>query len=565
MSENNDVPPKNKVPPGVNQDVEAEERWRLYESQKPTSENQTELTQEISGQPSITNGMLAADGDRRDTWLQYNKGLMNRGYTPARALTPDNVDNLKREYVIEEDQGGLQTQPIITPGDPPTMYYTVWGLEHVVAVNARTGEEYWRFKSGRPQIIGGGIPQNRGVCVWKDKVYYASDRQEVIAIDRFTGEELWSTSILATDPEVGEQSLTRTYMTQMPLAYDGKIYLGQSSDRAEWTVISCIDAETGELLWQTPTYVSKDKWAGLTWRTSSCACWNGVTVDPDSHTVFFHTGNADPAGGAEPYRPGPNRASDGIGALDADTGEYKWTNQVIAHDTWDWDVAPRPYVFDVEIEGETRRVVAADGKTGYSYTIDVETGQTLSRSEPVSTVEDKHTHPPLHQENSVRVTPGGSGSIEWPPDSFNPKTGLRYISVFDNSEEFWTEEGWDFDADSPEFVGGWWGDMEPEAPNPYVVALDPVSGDIKWQYVMEDGYSTAFPGGVTSTGGDLIFVASNGGNLSALNLDGEELWVDDTKGRIEPTPCVWDDVRRSGPPKQYVAAVSDNRIITYTH
>ena len=568
MTDDTDVPPKYTDPPGIDDervDIEPEERYKLFDPPRPAKTNRTERKREIPSAPPITDGVLEADENRRDTWLHYNKGLKNKGHTPAKVLTPDNVQDLEREWAIAEDTGGLQTQPIVAPGDPPVMYYTVWGQEHVVAVNARTGEEYWRFKSGREEIVGGGIPVNRGVGIWKDKVYYLSDEMILIAIDRFTGEEVWETSILTEDPEVGEQTPIRTYITQAPQLYDGKVIFGQSSDRAEWTEIICVDAESGEMLWHTPTYISKDKWAGDTWRISSAAAWQGVAIDPDSDSVVFHTGNADPAAWG-PYRPGPNRASEGIGALDAQTGEVKWTNQLMAHEIWDWDVSTRPQIHDVEINGESRRVVTSDWKGGYSVTIDMETGRTIARSEPLAPVEDKLRHHPLGVDNRERVQPAAQGCKNWPPDTYNPNTGLKYINVMDNSSEFWSDNGWQFDPDSDAFVGsGWWWTESGERERPYVTAVDPVSGEIHWIYEFDDGFNTAHSGGITSTDGDLIFAASNGGNLVALNLDGNELWVDDTEGRIQPAPCVWDDVTRRGRPKGYVTVVSDNRIITYTH
>lgn len=563
MNDKTDVLPKHEVPPEREvENIDPEERYRLYDHPDPADEDTTVVAQEILGQPPITDGMLHADANRPDTWLQYNKGLENKGYTPANNLTPDNIESLSREYVLEEDCGGLETQPLITPGDPPILYYTVHGVYHVVAVNAQTGEEYWRFKTGT-DMVGGGLPWNRGVGIWQDKVYFASQEMDVIAINRFTGEKEWRSSIVTDDEEAGEQDPTRLYQTQAPLAYDGKILLGESSDRAEWTVVSALDAETGEVLWQQKT-APKDEWVAGTWTESSVAAWNGCAVDPESHTVLYHTGNADPASNG-PVRPGPNRHSEGVIAVDPDTGKIKWGNQAMAHELWDWDVSTRPQVFTAEINGEERRVVTVDWKGGYTLTIDIETGQTVARSEPLGSVEDHHRHPPAYAENAKKVSPAADGTSQWPPDAYNPKTGLKYVTAENTSEDFYTNPDWEYDPDSTEFVsgGGWENRRIEEGPSPYVLAVDPLSGDIEWKYTFEDGPSEPeFPGGATVTGGDVIFAASSGGNLVALNLDGERIWVDDTGARISAAPVVWDDTRQG---KQYVAIASDNRIIVYSH
>ncbi len=123
-------------------------------------------TREPVPEMNVTTGMLEEDRERRDSWLTYDKGLGQRGYTPADRLDADNVASLEQKYTIPTDSAGIETNPVVVPSDPPVMYYTTSNLA-VVAANARTGEKYWQFKYALPEDAAGQTGRNRGVAVWQ--------------------------------------------------------------------------------------------------------------------------------------------------------------------------------------------------------------------------------------------------------------------------------------------------------------------------------------------------------------------------------------------------------------
>ena len=544
-----------------------EERGKYLDQPDPVQETQVEQFTQASQLPKmpVTDDLLRNDVKRADSWLVYNKGLEQTGFSPANELRPDNVGTLERKYTIETEGNGLETNPVVVPSDPPVMYYTVQGAWKVIAANARTGEKYWSFQLGLPDSYKNlDLPMNRGVAVWQDTVYFASPKPSIVAINRYTGKQRWE-----TDLKVPKQNRHRLFLTQAPVAYGGRVYVGQSSDYAEFTTVSSLDAKTGEIAWQYQT-APKDEWVGDTWEFSSCAAWMSPTIDPESDTVFFSVGNADPMLNGL-VRPGPNRDSNSLLALDAKSGDVKWKQQISPHDLWDYDVHPTPRVYNLKVDGETRRVVSTIWKAGWIYVYDIETGQLVSRSPPITKQggEAFLSLPGAGEENAKSMFPPTTGATEWPPDTYSPQTGLHYVGVVDAGQKVWYDPDWSYkDYNRETFAyGGGTTPISDRKNAAKMVAVDAVNQEIAWEYNLPDAkaswpYARLFTGGTTSTAGNLVFHGSTGGSLIALNAEtGEELWKDDTGTRITAAPVIWED---PGGGKQHVSVAAGGEIITYT-
>jgi len=511
--------------------------------------------------------MLREDSARADSWLQYSKGLGQRGYTDADLLDDENVNSLNKKYSIPTDSAGMQVDPIVVPSDPPVMYYTTSNLS-VIAANARNGKTYWKFKYALPADAAGQTGRNRGVTVWQDKVYFATTDSHLVALNRYTGEKEWDTLML-TDEQQEMGQPRRMSITQAPLAYDGRIHVGMSGDFGGWTVVSGVDAESGEREWQT-NMVPKDGWVGESWRFGSNAPWMSPALDPETDTVFYAVGNPNPMlNGA--VRPGPNKYGDSITALDVETGDIKWTDQQIAHELWDYDTHATPNVFDIEVDGETRRAVSTDYKAGWTYVYDAETGRLLERSAPWSKQDHEWADhflalPPRGEENAAAGWPGTPGATEWPPCAYSEETGLRYIAGLDGAQTMYWDPDWEYQPQGDihlEKAGGY-GPTKDTTVSVWVKAVDPASGEVVWETDLPDANEEwsmwrAWPGGTTATAGGLVFTASSGGQLYALDAEtGDRIWSDDTDAdRITAAPVVWTDPTNQ---TQYLAVAADDEI-----
>lgn len=568
--------------------VHAEDRVEHLETGPEADHPEFRFVQEAPGD-DVDDDLLVEDVDRADSWLHYNKGPEQTGFSPADAITPENVDSLEEAWTYETDSGGLQVNPIVVPGDPPVMYVSTTN-QNVIALNARTGEEYWAFSYDAPS------GPNRGVAVWRDKVYLGANSVEVVALDRYTGESQWESSFYSEQQleEMGDWREDAIGHTAAPTVYDGKVFVGQSGDSGGWTVVSALDAEDGDLLWQIDT-APRDEWVGESWRYSSSAAWMNPVVDPETDTVMFPVGQPDPQHGVT-NRPGPNKDSNSIVAVDPESGETKWTHQILPHDLWDYDVCTTPSVIDVEADGEERRALLQDHKSGWTFLIDVETGDLLERSKPWPGTRQDHwgegyfVLPPFDdvpQEESTDADnqevywPSAAGATEWPPDAYSPVTGLRYIGVTEGASTIYHNPDWEYDPERDAQITLRAGDhlyIEPDALSEWsdgmyaeqvytsgIAAIDVATGESVWyqeidQYDDRSAFSM-WPGGATVTAGNLVFIGAADGQFMAYDAEsGEELWRDETELRITPAPSVWEDPEAGA---QFVTIVNSENVITY--
>ncbi|WP_115864455.1 outer membrane protein assembly factor BamB family protein [Halorussus litoreus] len=521
---------------------------------------------------AVTDEMIEQDATNPDSWLTYNKGLEEQGFSPANGLTTDNVDQLSREWVLSTDSSGLQTDPIVVPTDPPAMYVTQ-NNQVVQCLDARTGDTFWRYEYPMPEDPDyEPLPRDRGAVVYGDNVYFGTAVMSMLALNRYTGEPVWE-----TDGLTEEQYRNYPYpwvgygFAQAPLAYDGKIFAGQSggdSSPPGWTYALAFDAESGEVMWET-NLVPKDQWIGETWRHGNGSAWMTAAYDTETDTLLWNTGNPGPMLNGL-VRPGPNQMTAGIVAIDATTGEVKWNDQMVAHDIWDYDGQFTPQIAEMEVDGEATRVVIAPHKTGWAFVYDIETGQLLTRSEPFAKQDGNFLgmHP-IGEENGRVFFPGTAGGAEWSPDTYSPRTGLEYIGANDAGHKAWMELGWEYGVEATTGGGtdvppGLGEDVFHEA---YVRAVDPASGKVVWEHQLPDvnpewGMWRMWTGGTTATAGGLVFHGSSGGDLIALDDEsGDRLWRDDTGGRITASPVTWLDPDVG---KQYVSVASDDEIVTYS-
>ena len=91
--------------------------------------------------------------------------------------------------------------------------------------------------------------------------------------------------------------------------------------------------------------------------------WQPVTYDPELNLIYVGTGNPQPviAGKA---RQGDNLFTESIVALNPDTGKMAWYFQPSPHDTHDWDATQAPVLFDGDINGQPRKLLAQASRNG---------------------------------------------------------------------------------------------------------------------------------------------------------------------------------------------------------
>ena len=482
---------------------------------------------------SVSQGQLdAATGDTRN-FLHSNMNYAQTRYYPASQINTMNVAKLRPAFTFQtEVLESMQTAPIVVDG---IMYITT-SYNHVYALDAATGKEFWHYKHKMGAVTTYCCgPNNRGVAIMGDKLYMGTLDAKLLALDAKTGKVLWSTQI--ADPEAGYSE------TMAPVAVDGKVLIGTNG--GEYGIrgfVKAYNADDGKLLWAFDTVPAKGHegvWAvndstkrnlhrdiaaekaqlakgGDFYKTLGGGVWMAPAVDKESNTAFFVVGNPSPdLYGAE--RPGDNLYTDSIVAVDLNTGAYKWHHQYVPHDVWDLDaVSPVILTEAMGKDGKMRKVAIHGGKTGHVYVHDRATGELIRFSEAMIPQENMWVLP---TKDGARMLPGANGGVEWSPMAINPKLRMVYAANLHQPMTYHVEE-----AKYPGgklWLGGAFKVIAGEKQWGRLAAVNLDTGKMAWKFDTEQ----PLIGGVLATAGDLVFNGEGNGLFRAFDArTGAKLW-----------------------------------------
>jgi PQQ-dependent dehydrogenase (methanol/ethanol family) len=475
----------------------------------------------------------AAEGNDKD-WLHSNLGYSNSRYHAADQIHTRNVGKLKPVFLFQtEVKESMETAPIVNNG---VMYITT-SYNHVYAIDAVTGKEFWHYKHKMGPVTTYCCgPNNRGVAIWRDWVFMGTLDAKLIALDAKTGKLLWETQI--ADPELGYSE------TMAPVVADGKVLIGTNG--GEYGIrgfVKAFEPRNGELLWTFYTIPEKGHegvWApndatgrnmlrnidaekkalaargGDFYKTLGGGVWMTPAVDRKTKTVYFVVGNPSPDLYGD-IRPGDNLYTDSIVAIDLDTGAYKAHFQYIAHDVWDLDAVSPPILTEARgKDGKMVPVVIHGGKTGHIYVHNRSDLSLIRFSDAMIPQENMWVLP---TPEGKRMLPGANGGVEWSAMAINPKLGLAFAANLHQPMTYHVE--------ASEYPGGklWLGGAFKVIPSEKqwgrLSAVDINTGKIKWQV------DTPQPliGGVLATAGGLVFNGEGNGKFAAYDAkDGKELW-----------------------------------------
>src|SRR5215208_3253908 len=164
----------------------------------------------------VSQSMLdGAEGDK-NAWLHSNMSYNNSRYHAADQINAGNVGKLSPAFIFQtEVRESMETSPIVVNG---VMFLTT-SFNHVYAIDAATGQEFWHYKHKMGSITTYCCgPNNRGVAVLDDTLYMGTLDAKLVALDAKTGKVKWSQQI--ADPEKGYSE------TMAPVAINGKVLIG---------------------------------------------------------------------------------------------------------------------------------------------------------------------------------------------------------------------------------------------------------------------------------------------------------------------------------------------------
>jgi alcohol dehydrogenase (cytochrome c) len=523
-----------------------------------------------AGRPVSDSLLLAAAGG--DGWLSHGRDYGNTRFAPQAEINAGSVGRLARLWEFDA-RGSFRAGPKneSTPLVLDDLLIFTAASNLVLALDARTGAERWRYRPTlKPVALCCGLV-NRGVAAYGDRIFLAAIDARVIALRRADGAVLWERELAS--PAEGYS------FTMAPLAAAGRIIVGASG--GEFGIrgfVEALDPATGASQWRFWTVPSPEeggwwgRWRAATfdgdplprdlareqrdsarwpdaWRRGGAPVWSTPAYDPAAGLLFVATGNPSRVDGAIP--PGDNLHSTSLLALDAATGALRWHHQMLPHNLWDLDASGPPVLLDMVMEGDTVPAVAHAGKTGWVHFLERRTGRPIRRSQALMPQENLFPGP---TREGVRTSPGTFGGANWPPPAFSPRAGLLYVLAS------YVPMVYTLDSAPRRMKKGIlpshtrWVRLPAKVHFGTVSAVDPADGRIRWQRRVPQ---PLLNGGALATGGELVFFGDEDGWLSALDArTGETRW----RHRV--------DERALGPPVSYVVdgrqriAVTSRRGVT---
>jgi alcohol dehydrogenase (cytochrome c) len=509
----------------------------------------------------VTDDMLInADKDQQN-WLHYGKDYEMTRYSGLSQINRDNVKSLKPAFnlsfgVLE----GQDSQAVAVNG---TLYVTT-SFNRVIAVNGTTGDILWKYERELP---GDVFPKlccdvvNRGVAVYKNKVYLATLDAHVVALDNQTGDVVW-------DKKIGDYTYAETF-TIMPLAVNNKIVFGTAG--AEYGVrgwVAAIDADTGAPVWKTysipgPGEPGNDTWGGDSWKYGGGSAWITGSYDKETNQLFWPIGNPGPDFDRH-VRPGDNLFSNSTLVLNADSGKIQSYFQYTPNDPYDYDGVNENVL--VNLGG--KKIWVHGDRNGHLYGIDrANTRRTKHGREhlcvwatpllvvnwvkqpidprenncrPVFNYPEKDV---VYDRVTTNIAPSLDGGKEWHPLSVSLRTKMAYVPVYDFTMDLqakkmeWKRGEWYLGAKVITFNAG----------AGQTKAYDAATGALVWSR------SQSWPatGGLLTTGGGLAFYGDPDGMFNAVNDEtGEHLWAFQVGSGVHGNPTTY---TVNG--KQYIAIV----------
>jgi len=435
--------------------------------------------------------------------------LKNQHSTRKTGITSDTVGTLGHAWTIPTEEH-VSHWPLIDPASN-RLFFADWGGT-VYAAAATSGDLAWQKQVEQPMTKWPWYGFAGTGALGEGLLFEASVEGNAFAIDQETGEVRWQ-SEFANDPEAGNVGKL--------LYHDGLVYIGVQSVEEPLTRVMpnfqpnfrgkvvALDARTGQLVWE---------WVLVEEGANGVAVWSGFSLDPETNTLFFGTGNN--------YTPPSTDLSDSLVAVDAKTGQFRWARQATAHDVWtpaeplgpDYDFGAAPQLFEATIGGQERQLVGIGQKSGIFWVFDRVTGEHIWHT----TVGYGGVAGGIHAEAAV---------------------GETAIYVWSNNA----------------YTYG----MPPEQVPLTIKALDQATGKNLW--VIPQAQPASVPA-AAFLANDVVFVGSLDGVVRGYRAsDGQQLWISQPHGAVGGAIVTVGDrlYFPAGVPKNFGGGAGQNGMIAY--
>jgi PQQ-dependent dehydrogenase (methanol/ethanol family) len=506
-------------------------------------------------------------------WMTYGGTYAETRFSPLDQINAQTIQRLKPAWVVDLDTArGQEATPLVVDG----VMYTSTAWSKVIALDAATGRVLWQHD---PKVIGSKAVHaccdvvNRGVAVWKGRVFVGTIDDRLIALDAKTGKQLWS--VVTADQK---QAYT---ITGAPRVFRDKVVIGNSG--AELGVrgyVTAYDTATGKKVWRFYTVpgdpskgpdgeasdeamkIALPTWAGQWWKYGGGGTvWDSIVYDPELNQLLLGVGNGSPWNHVvRSDGKGDNLFLSSIVALDPDTGKYKWHYQETPGESWDFTATQQITLATLDLGQGPRKVLIHAPKNGFVFVVDRTNGKMLSANPYVltnwATGYDKATGRPIEVEGAryrkepFMTTPSGLGAHAWMPMAYDPRSHIVYIPAMQAPLTYAQDPNFEYHPgrwNTAAAMGGMGANLPKDpaardkalaamAPQGTLLAFNVLTGKPVWK--VEHGFP--WNGGTLATAGGLVFQGNYAGMFAAYRAsDGKKLWSVETHRGIGAGPMTY--------------------------
>ena len=352
---------------------------------------------QFTPQPEL--GLTLSTEGKAPQWSHYGASADGDSYSAADQINRSNVAQLVPAWTFHTDEDAatqitFQSTPIEIEGD----LFFCSPSNRVFSIDGDTGAENWSFdpqvnREKIPFFVCRGVSHHRSqsadsVCASRLLMGTVDDR--LLALDSKTG-------IPCPDFGVdGEVDLTTGLGTVMPghhyvssppaiigdIAVVGSFIMDNQSTQQPPGVVRAYNVHTGELVWawdvlHETAHARLNE--GESYPLNTANVWSVISADEALGLVYLPTGNVPPDffGGFRSAE--QDRYPSSIVALDAATGNVRWSFQTVHHDIWDYDIGAQPVLLDFPLEdGTSAPALITATKWGDVFVLDRRTGEPLT-------------------------------------------------------------------------------------------------------------------------------------------------------------------------------------------
>ena len=304
---------------------------------------------------TLSNNM---NSNNNKDWKRSHGNHGSNKFSNLKKINATNVSSLEVAWIHTFDEiGDIPGNPIFYDG---TIYLSST-KNSVVALDALNGKKKWEFKTE-------GMAARRGLLIdeKRSKIYFC-DQKNLISLNSSDG---------SLNKKFGDKGLIRLKKNCQitPVIIDNNIIIGTFEPSIE-----VYDINNGKLLWR---FYLKEKntsffrYGGKRYDYSGGNPWGGISADLQRKILYVSTGNA-----GRFYdgvnRPGNNKYSNSIIAIDIKNKKLLWEFQEIEHDIWNYDIASPPILTSIELNKKNIDVVVTPTKYGNTLVLDRLTGKSI--------------------------------------------------------------------------------------------------------------------------------------------------------------------------------------------